>query len=70
MQVIGRNLDGAWQVLAEIEDAGFTTHDQPKAWLIPVENRGKFQWLGLSILSTQGGIKKVCVHNMLMWEER
>ena len=61
-----------WQVLAEVEDAGLMLEsgDEPKAWLIPVENRQKFQSIGLNILSTRGDNHQVCLHNMLMWEDR
>ena len=71
-QVIGRNLGGAWQIVAEVEDADFNTKsgNEPKAWLIPAENRQKVRWLGLRILSTHGKSSKVCLHNMIMWEER
>ena len=63
---------GKSYVLAEVEDAGLmlASGDEAKAWLIPEENRKKFQFIVLNILSTRGMDFQVCLHNVLMWEER
>ena len=68
-QVVGSNRDHmGWTTLLDVRDAGFTTANQFRAWIIPKKNRQPFSRIGIRF-KTSIGPHTVSVTNVKMWEE-
>ena len=55
-----------WSTLLEVKNAGFTTDNEFKSWLIPAVKRKPFHCIGFKIVSTISPLAELT--NITMWD--
>ena len=66
--VVGSNDSANWSNLLEVEDAGFTEHNQFKSWEISVKKQQEFNIIAFIFLLTKEGSNPVAATDVMMWE--